>query len=92
MGNSSYKYGRRSKFLDSNELDMIFQFEHMHVDYGKYGRYSDVSFKMSDLRESINHWQENLTWNSTYLGNHDQPRIVSRFGNDKSIEKSQQKC
>lgn len=78
-----------SKFLDSSELDMIFQFEHMHVDYGKYGRYSDVSFKMSDLRESINHWQENLTWNSNYLGNHDQPRIVSRFGNDKKYrEKS----
>lgn len=47
---------------------------------------------MSDLRESINHWQENLTWNSNYLGNHDQPRIVSRFGNDKNIERSQQKC
>lgn len=67
---------------DRHELDMVFQFEHMHVDYGEYGRYSDVTFKMSDLRKSMTSWQNDLSWNSVYLGNHDQPRIVSRFGND----------
>lgn len=72
------------KYVDSyrNELDMVFQFEHMHVDYGKFGRYSDVIYKLNDLRFAINKWQEKLSWNTNYLGNHDQPRIVSRFGND----------
>lgn len=65
-----------------HELDMVFQFDHMHVDYGKYGRYSDITFKLSDLRNSLNTWQNDLSWNSNYLGNHDQPRIVSRFGDD----------
>lgn len=65
-----------------NELDMVFQFEHMHVDYGKFGRYSDVMYKLNDLRCAMNKWQEKLSWNTNYLGNHDQPRIVSRFGND----------
>lgn len=72
---------------DRHELDMVFQFEHMHVDYGEYGRYSDVTFKMSDLRKSMTKWQNSLSWNSNYLGNHDQPRIVSRFGNDYGIAK-----
>lgn len=67
---------------DRKEIDMVFQFEHMHVDYGEYGRYSDVTYKMSDLRSSFTKWQNNLSWNSNYLSNHDQPRIVSRFGND----------
>ncbi|WP_240400948.1 glycoside hydrolase family 13 protein [Lactobacillus iners] len=72
------------KYVDSyrNELDMVFQFEHMHVDYGKFGRYSDVIYKLNDLRFAMNKWQEKLSWNTNYLGNHDQPRIVSRFGND----------
>ncbi len=72
------------KYVDPyrNELDMVFQFEHMHVDYGKFGRYSDVMYKLNDLRCAMNKWQEKLLWNTNYLGNHDQPRIVSRFGND----------
>lgn len=76
---------------ERHELDMVFQFEHMHVDYGEYGRYSDVSFKMSDLRNSMSSWQNNLSWNSNYLGNHDQPRIVSRFGNDSQYRKESAK-
>ncbi|MGS0678557.1 glycoside hydrolase family 13 protein [Lactobacillus johnsonii] len=76
---------------ERHELDMVFQFEHMHVDYGKYGRYSDVTFKMSDLRNSMSSWQNSLSWNSNYLGNHDQPRIVSRFGNDNKYRKESAK-
>lgn len=76
---------------DRHELDMVFQFEHMHVDYGEFGRYSDVTFKMSDLRNSMTSWQNNLSWNSNYLGNHDQPRIVSRFGNDSKYRKESAK-
>lgn len=67
------------------ELNMIFQFDHMHVDYGEYGRYSDLRFKLSDLKKSMIQWQDKLHehgWNSLYWNNHDQPRTVSRFGND----------
>lgn len=76
------------------ELDMIFQFEHMHVDYGENGRYSDVGFKLSDLRESMVKWQYALAgkgWNSLYLNNHDQPRLVSRFGDDETYRKASAK-
>jgi len=81
------------KYIDParHELDMIFQFEHMHVDYGEYGRYSDVTYKMSDLRNSFAKWQKDLSWNSNYLSNHDQPRLVSRFGNDTKYRKQSAK-
>lgn len=68
------------------ELNMLFQFDHMHVDYGQYGRYSDLRFKLSDLKASMIAWQTELDgrgWNSLYWDNHDQPRAVSRFGNDQ---------
>ena len=70
---------------DRDELNMVFQFDHMHIDYGKTGKFSDVKFKLSDLRYSFTHWQKKLYhkgWNSLYWDNHDQPRAVSRFGND----------
>ncbi|QIW53124.1 alpha,alpha-phosphotrehalase [Lactococcus raffinolactis] len=67
------------------ELDMVFHFDHMHLDYGPFGKFSDVRFKMSDLRDVVTEWQEKLAgrgWNSLYWSNHDQPRAVTRFGND----------
>ncbi|WP_329957392.1 alpha-glucosidase [Gibbsiella quercinecans] len=69
---------------ERKELNMIFQFDHMHLDYGKYGKFSDVRFKMSDLRATMTEWQQKLDagWNSLYWSNHDQPRAVTRFGND----------
>lgn len=72
---------------ERKELNMVFQFDHMHVDYGKFGRYSDLKFKLSDLKEAMFLWQKSLNgvgWNSLYWDNHDQPRFVSRFGNDDS--------
>ncbi len=72
---------------ERKELNMVFQFDHMHVDYGRFGRYSDLKFKLSDLKEAMFLWQKSLNgvgWNSLYWDNHDQPRFVSRFGNDDS--------
>ncbi|GET05939.1 oligo-1,6-glucosidase [Ligilactobacillus agilis] len=67
------------------ELDMVFHFDHMHLDYGKYGKFSDIKFKMSDLRNVLSKWQKDLAegWNALYWSNHDQPRAVTRFGNDE---------
>lgn len=75
--------------LDGSELDMVFHFQHMGVDSGKYGKWSDNKFDFNKLREILCTWQEKLcgkAWNSLYWDNHDQPRYVSRFGNDSTEE------
>ncbi|CAF2620674.1 unnamed protein product [Rotaria sp. Silwood2] len=67
---------------ERNELNMIFTFEHMDLDGGKW------TPKLLDLRllkDNFTEWQKHLYrrgWNSLYWNNHDQPRIVSRWGND----------
>lgn len=66
------------------ELDMVFQFDHMSVDTG-LDRYHHTGFDLRALKASLGHWQTELQgigWNSLYFNNHDQPRVVSRFGND----------
>ncbi|MFC3039322.1 alpha-glucosidase [Virgibacillus xinjiangensis] len=68
-----------------NELNMVFQFEHMDLDSGPNGKWDLKPLELTDLKENITKWQTGLNgvgWNSLYLNNHDQPRIVSRFGND----------
>lgn len=67
------------------ELNMVFQFEHMDLTPGKINKWTDEKPQMKNLRRVMNKWQyelEGKAWNSLYLGNHDQPRSVSRFGND----------
>lgn len=71
--------------LDGTELNMVFQFEQTGITDGKNGKWTDERFKLKDLREILNKWQielEGKAWNSLYWDNHDQPRAVSRFGND----------
>ena len=70
---------------DRKELQMVFQFEHMDVDSGPGGKWDVVPWTLVKLREILHKWQIGLAeqgWNSLYLNNHDQPRMVSRFGND----------
>ena len=74
------------------EVDMVFQFEHVDLDSGPRGKWDIVPMTMLDLKHSLNRWQEALAdagWNSLYLGNHDQPRCVSRFGNDDPRHREQ---
>ncbi|MDF0728775.1 alpha-glucosidase [Cytobacillus sp. S13-E01] len=69
-----------------NELNMVFQFEHMDLDSGSGGKWDLKPLVLADLKKSLSKWQKELEgkgWNSLYLNNHDQPRIVSRFGDDK---------
>ena len=64
---------------------MVFQFEHMGVVESEHGKWTDKRFELKKLREILNKWQTELegkAWNSLYWDNHDQPRAVSRFGND----------
>ncbi|MFZ1286997.1 MAG: alpha-glucosidase, partial [Candidatus Phosphoribacter sp.] len=67
------------------EFDMVFQFEHMGVDHGPGGRYDVRPVDWVRLKEVMDRWQRGLAdvgWNSLYWCNHDQPRPVSRFGDD----------
>lgn len=71
--------------LDGRELNMVFQFEHMDIAVGEHGKWTTDRIQMKKLRAVLNKWQEELegvAWNSLYWDNHDQPRAVSRFGND----------
>jgi oligo-1,6-glucosidase len=66
------------------ELDMVFQFEHVNLDHGTT-KWEGRPFRLRDLKASFGRWQEGLAdvgWNSLYWNNHDQPRVVSRFGDD----------
>ncbi|MBT2755839.1 alpha-glucosidase [Mesobacillus foraminis] len=71
---------------EGTELNMIFTFEHMDLDSGSGGKWDVKPWKLADLKAVMSKWQNDLEgkgWNSLYLNNHDQPRMVSRFGNDK---------
>ena len=76
------KYARS----DEKELNMVFQFEHMDVDSDeKAGKWTTRKMDLRDLKKILPRWQKGLqdiAWNSLYWENHDQPRSVSRFGND----------
>ncbi|TYS13106.1 alpha-glucosidase [Rossellomorea vietnamensis] len=70
---------------DRDELNMVFQFSHMSLDNGKNGKWDLKPLYLPDLKENLTHWQTALEedgWNSLYFNNHDQPRVVSRFGDD----------
>ncbi|MBJ8092400.1 MULTISPECIES: glycoside hydrolase family 13 protein [Bacillus] len=67
------------------ELQMVFQFEHMDLDSGEGGKWDVKPCSLITLKQNLTKWQKALEqtgWNSLYWNNHDQPRVVSRFGND----------
>lgn len=71
--------------FDRLELNMVFQFELMDIDSGAGGKWDIRPWRLSDLKRIMTKWQVALHgkgWNSLYLNNHDQPRLVSRFGDD----------
>ncbi len=75
------KYARS----DEKELNMVFQFEHMDVDADGSNKWSDKKMDLRDMKQVLTKWQkglEEIAWNSLFWENHDQPRSVSRFGND----------
>jgi oligo-1,6-glucosidase len=66
------------------ELDMVFQFEHVDLDHGAT-KWDVHRLRLGDLKASFGRWQAGLQergWNSLYWNNHDQPRVVSRFGDE----------
>ncbi len=69
---------------ERRELDMVFQFEHVQLGTGA-DKFDLRPLRLPDLKASMAAWQAGLArrgWNSLYWSNHDQPRSVSRFGDD----------
>jgi glycosidase len=71
---------------DGDGMSMAFNFDHMRLDFGpEGGRWSQGDWSVRELKETISRWQTGLDgrgWNSLYLNNHDEPRMVSRFGDE----------
>ncbi|MDX1340891.1 MAG: alpha-glucosidase [Reinekea sp.] len=87
--------GKRLVGADRKELHMIFQMEHMGLDHGPGGKWDvQPTWSRRELKNILNRWIRGLDgngWNSQFWMNHDQPRAVSRFGNDQQyrIESAQ---
>jgi trehalose-6-phosphate hydrolase len=77
------------------ELSMVFNFHHLKVDYYKGDKWTVMDFDFKQLKELFKTWQEDIQegngWNALFWCNHDQPRIVSRFGDDKEYLKESAK-
>ena len=70
---------------ERKELNMVFHFEHMDIDSGPHGKWDVKPWSLVELKQILSKWQlalETEGWNSLYWNNHDQPRVVSRFGCD----------
>ncbi len=72
---------------DTHELNMVFQFEHVERNgSGKYGKWTNEQLPLTVLKKTMSRWQTELygkAWNSLFWDNHDQPRAVSNFGDDR---------
>lgn len=83
------------KYTDPSrhELNMIFTFEHMDIDTKQHspnGKWQMKPFDPIALKKTMTRWQTalmNVGWNTLYFENHDQPRVISRWGNDRELRK-----
>jgi trehalose-6-phosphate hydrolase len=80
---------------DEGELSMVFNFHHLKVDYKNSDKWTLMNFDFKMLKNIFKEWQEGMQegngWSAVFWCNHDQPRIVSRFGNDKEYHEESSK-
>lgn len=73
---------------ERQELNSVFNFHHLKVDYKNGEKWSDMKFDFIELKRILMDWQVNIAkgngWNAIFWYNHDQPRVVTRFGNDET--------
>lgn len=71
-----------------NELDMVFSFHHLKVDYKDGDKWTTMDFDFQELKRILDEWQVGMTegggWNAVFWNNHDQPRAVDRFGDPEN--------
>jgi oligo-1,6-glucosidase/alpha-glucosidase len=76
-------------------LDMVFSFEHVQLDFGETGRWAVGEWSLPELKAVLSRWQTGLAddgWASVFFENHDQPRVVSRFGDDEQFWRASATC
>ena len=87
MSSTSLENCLRYSNPKEKELSMVFNFHHLKVDYFNGDKWTIMDFNFKQLKDLFKTWQEDIQdgdgWNALFWCNHDQPRIVSRFGNDK---------
>ncbi|MGL6356277.1 alpha,alpha-phosphotrehalase [Aeromonas veronii] len=85
MSSTSLEHCQRYGALDGSELSMVFNFHHLKVDYPNGNKWTKAPFDFLELKRIFNHWQSGMHgkgWSALFWCNHDQPRIVSRFGDE----------
>lgn len=80
---------------DRNELSMTFNFHHLKVDYANGEKWTKADFDFLMLKRILSEWQVEMHkgggWNALFWCNHDQPRVVSRYGNDGEFHRESAK-
>ena len=96
MSSTTLENSIRYSNPESNELSMIFSFHQLKVDYPSGNKWEIEPFRFHDLKKHLFTWQEEMEkgggWNALFWCNHDQPRIVSRIGNEKEYRVKSAKC
>ncbi|CAJ1760810.1 Trehalose-6-phosphate hydrolase [Aeromonas jandaei] len=85
MSSTSLEHCQRYGALEGSELSMVFNFHHLKVDYPNGDKWTKAPFDFLELKRIFNHWQSGMHgkgWSALFWCNHDQPRIVSRFGDE----------
>ncbi len=86
MSSTTLEHCQQYSSLDNKELSMVFNFHHLKVDYPNGDKWTKAPFDFTQLKQIFNHWQTGLNgkgWGALFWCNHDQPRVVSRLGDDK---------
>ncbi|MBW3694326.1 alpha,alpha-phosphotrehalase [Vibrio sp. T187] len=86
MSSTTLEHCQQYSNLDNSELSMVFNFHHLKVDYTNGEKWTNAPFDFLQLKSIFNHWQTGLNgkgWGALFWCNHDQPRVVSRLGDDK---------
>lgn len=95
MNSTSMEHCFRYAGEDTNELSMVFNFHHMKVDYMGIEKWVLVPYDFMKLKGLLFDWQmkmqEHHAWNAVFWCNHDQPRVVSRFGDEGALRKESAK-
>ncbi|NOH84614.1 alpha,alpha-phosphotrehalase [Vibrio sp. 03-59-1] len=86
MSSTTLEHCQQYSSTDNKELSMVFNFHHLKVDYTNGDKWTKAPFDFVQLKSIFNHWQTGLNgkgWGALFWCNHDQPRVVSRLGDDK---------
>ena len=91
MSSTSLENCTRYAGAGEGELSMVFSFHHLKVDYKDGKKWEEQPFDFLELKRLLFQWQTGMeqadAWNALFWCNHDQPRVVSRFGDDKAYRK-----